>query len=979
MNKKHVSKVGKYIAMACLLFVCAMAQSCRDEYFFDDTEPTFVGSSIYDYLDGAGDFTCFLRVINDLGYKDVLQRTGSKTLFVADDNAFMSGIEKEWGVKEYDQLTAAQKRIILYGAMLDNAYLLEMLSKMQSTGANAEPIPGQCLRRVTSAAVTDSIGLFSSEDLPRNNEEWINFSSISIRLALDASRSMMTHFIKDQLYMKSINEHDLQVLVGNPSARLSDIYVYDKKVIKEKSDVTCKNGYVHQLDGLLISPSNMAEELRKNGSMVALENRSDFRFDDLDSTTQIFSRLLDRFAVPVPIDENSEVAQNYERIYGISDKLFQKKYYTTSFTSYENDKKQLRKAAEGGTLLFDPGWNAYTAGTTDKEQDMAAIFAPSDRAFIEYFVELSGKNLLDRYAKEVLNKFEVIGINDGLLEAIDSVPINIIQPLVKNHMQFSFNSTVPSKFEYIVDDARDPMHVYEKDVMKVMLANNGVIYVMDTVYSPALYNSVIAPVRLTDTLSIFNKAIAHKDLQYDRYLLSMGNKFGLIITSDNGIVYYDPYTERKTIERKDADSLRGYEFVGSMAEGNLVLKVKKIPYDRGSYNAVANNYDQLEHKTIKPTSIEDKDVDALFQRIFKEILEYNIVIGDLNSEKDCAGNRQYYMSKGYGTVKVMRNKEYPYKVSHIAGGRELQNNTMLKVASTYEGMKNGQTFQIDGSIVQPPTQTVHDVLGRAEFEEFRNLCSPDKEVLKYFLKNEKGETKDKDIEKYMTFYDQVDQHRLVRFFDTYHYTVYVPSNDAMKQAYKDGLPTWESLAKEIEDFNKDNPNLDSNKNEDKEKLALFKESIKAGADLITKFVRYHFQDNSVYVDNVPHVLEVEGRASECVVTYETSAFNDERKKFCSVVVQSDDNTIAVCGDFQEALPSNLSVPISDLDSYFTRVCRIIKKDENKLYNVMTREVEYAGDGSIKTSSYAVVHQIDNFLVYGGEGGIYDAETNKFIR
>ena len=968
MNKKHVSMVGKYFVMACLLFVCAMVQSCRDEYFFDDTEPTFVGSSIYDYLDGAGNFTYFLRVINDLGYKDVLQRTGSKTLFVADDNAFMSGVKKEWGITEYEQLTAAQKRLILYGAMLDNAYLLEMLSKMQSTGVNAEPIPGQCLRRVTSAAVTDSIGLFSPEDLPRNNEEWTTFSSI--RLALDASSTMMTHFIKDHLYMKNINEHDLQVLVGNPSARLSDIYVYDKKVIRESSDVTCKNGYVHQLDGLLIPPANMAEVLRTNGSMIELENRSDFRVDDLESTTQIFSRLLDRFAVPVPIDENSKVAQNYKRIYGISDKLFQKKYYTTSFTSYENELNQLRNAAEGGTLLFDPGWNAYTAGSTDKEQDMAAIFAPSDRAFIEYFVELSGSSLLNRYAKDVLNKFNVIGVNDGLLEAIDSIPINIIQPLVKNHMQFSFNSTVPSKFEYIVDDARDPMNVYEKDVMKVMLANNGVVYVMDTVYSPALYNSVIAPVRLTDTLAIFNKAIAHKDLQYDRYLLSMGNKFGLIVTSDSGIVYYDPYTERKTIERKDADSLRGFEFVGSMSEGNLVLKVKKIPYARNSYNAASNAYDQLVHKTIKPTTIADDKVDGEFQRIFKEILEYNIVIGDLNSVKDCNGNKQYYMSKGYGTVKVMRGADG--KVSHIAGGRELQNNTMLEVVSTH-GMTNGQTFQVDGSIVQPPTQTVHDVLGRAEFEQFRELCSPKEQVLKYFLANEKGETKDKDLEKYNTFYDQVDQHRLIRFFDTYHYTVYVPSDSAMNVAYAQGLPTWSSLAKEIEDFEKENPNLDLNKKEDSDKLALFKESIKAGADLITKFVRYHFQDNSVYVDNVPHVLEVEGQAPEYKVSYETSAFNEDRKKFCPVVVQTDElnNTIAVRGDFGEDTNAPLEM--------CKNVCRVIKQQENKLYNVMAREIEYKSDGSINTSSYAVIHQIDNFLVYGGEGGIYDAETNEFIR
>ena len=89
MNKKHVSKVGKYIGMACLLFVCAMVQSCRDEYYFDDREPSFLGASIYDELEKRGNFTYFLRVIDDLDYGLVLSQTGSKTLFVADDEAFM--------------------------------------------------------------------------------------------------------------------------------------------------------------------------------------------------------------------------------------------------------------------------------------------------------------------------------------------------------------------------------------------------------------------------------------------------------------------------------------------------------------------------------------------------------------------------------------------------------------------------------------------------------------------------------------------------------------------------------------------------------------------------------------------------------------------------------------------------------------------------------------------------------------------------
>ena len=236
MNKKHYSKVGKYISMACLLFVCAMVQSCRDEYFFDDTAPDFVGPSIYDYLDGQGNFTYFLKVVDDLDYDEVLDRTGSKTLFVADDVAFMKGIKEEWGFDEYSQLTPAHKRIILKNAMLDNAYLLEMLSKMQSTGVNAEPIPGQCLRQESSAAVTDTIGLFTYRDLPKNNPDWEIFREGNVRLALDATQPMMLHFIEEQLYQKNITEDDLQVLVGDESAQLSDIYIFDKKVLLEKDE-----------------------------------------------------------------------------------------------------------------------------------------------------------------------------------------------------------------------------------------------------------------------------------------------------------------------------------------------------------------------------------------------------------------------------------------------------------------------------------------------------------------------------------------------------------------------------------------------------------------------------------------------------------------------------------------------------------------------------------------------------------------------
>ena len=954
MNKKHISKVGKYIGMACLLFVCAMAQSCRDEYFFDDTAPDFVGPSIYDYLNEQGDFKCFLQVIDDLDYKEVLQRTGSKTLFVANDQAFMDGIWREWGFSDYGQLTPAHKRVILYGAMLDNAYLLEMLSKMQSMGVNAEPVPGQCLRRVSSSSLTDTVGVFAPVDLPENNPYWEGIESI--RLALDASNTMLTHFTEDQLYMKNITEKDLDWLVagGRGVARLSDYYIYDKRVIKEKSDITCKNGYVHQLEGLLIPPSNMAEELRQNGThedLAKLKGLQDGGFVEayMDSTTLLFSRMLDRFAVPSLVDASSKFAEDFKRIYGTDEPLYEKKYFTEGrFTSYKDADGKVQNAL--GTLLFDPGWNAYSAGSTAKELDMAAILAPSDKAVISYFTDKAGRSLWERYAPEAKN----------VVEAIDSIPVDIIQPLVRNHMQMSFNSTVPSKFEYIVDDARDQMKVVVEDVRKVILANNGVVYVMDTLYSPARYNSVIAPVMLTDELSIFNKGINEIAGQYDKYLLSMGNKFGLIVTSDESVVYYNPYTERKylkegTLVEVEADESTGgtgrQAFVMEakvQADGSLLVDAKKVKYDASSYNPETNTYGDL-------TSVGEEK--GNFNSIFKEVLEYNIVVGDMNSKDDCISKRKYYMSKGYGTVKVERKADGT--VDRIFGGRELQYKANgIPVVKTHT-MTNGQTYVLDGSMIQPPTQTVRDVLyGYDGFKEFRNLCEPSKTVLEFLYPKDKDGKEPKEWNNYQVFYEQMDRHHLVRMFNTYHYTVYVPTNDKMAEAHQRGLLTWEDLENEISAFSSEDP----------EELEAFKNSIQAGADQIANFVRYHFQDNSVYVDNVAHSLPVDKGDTDgdgvreydyqYEVSYETSAFNDVRKKFCPVLVKTENNTISVRGDFG--------------DNKDVNVCYVIKDVEHETYNVMARENQYSG-GNISTSSYAVVHQIDNFLVFGGEGGIYDPE------
>ena len=128
--KDRFYRFSKAIAAAmCMLVMGGLAYSCSDDYDLPDKTPSWLGSSIYDYLKSQGNYTNTIRLIDDLNYAEVLSQTGSKTLFVADDDAFARFYANNtWGVKKYEDLTSSQKKLLLYSSMLDNANLLEMAS-----------------------------------------------------------------------------------------------------------------------------------------------------------------------------------------------------------------------------------------------------------------------------------------------------------------------------------------------------------------------------------------------------------------------------------------------------------------------------------------------------------------------------------------------------------------------------------------------------------------------------------------------------------------------------------------------------------------------------------------------------------------------------------------------------------------------------------------------------------------------------------
>ena len=245
-RKRSAKRMVKWLGAALFFTLHAsLLTSCteKDELM---EEPSWLGNSIYEKLQEEGNYSYTLRLIDDLGQKDVLSQTGSKTLFVANDDVYNDFFKKKtWGAESYDQLTLAQKKLLFNSSMVNNAYLVELLSSVSGT----KPLKGQCMRRPTATSVFDSVTFMNPAQMP-NTPYWkeYRYADKPIVLLRDNTSKPMIHFLPVFMRNNKITNEDLSILTNGVSTSIEDSWVNGKKLTE--IDITCKNGYIHKVDGL---------------------------------------------------------------------------------------------------------------------------------------------------------------------------------------------------------------------------------------------------------------------------------------------------------------------------------------------------------------------------------------------------------------------------------------------------------------------------------------------------------------------------------------------------------------------------------------------------------------------------------------------------------------------------------------------------------------------------------------------------------
>jgi len=868
MIHRFIARQGRSVAVAtcCLLMGAWTMQSCKDEYTLTG-QPSWLGNSIYERLQQEGNYTTLLQLVDDLDQTEVLSHTGSKTLFAANDSAFKAWFSNnKWGVKSYSQLSTAQKKMLLNNTMINNAYLIELLSNVSGT----PPLEGMCMRRETATSIYDSVEIMSPAKMP-NTAAWQSFreSGKSIPILKDATTAPMIHFLPKFMQYYNIKSEDLAVLTNHQATSANEAWVNSRKVLDR--DITCKNGYVQKIDGVIEPMTNMAEILRQHPKLSK------------------WSELIDRFSAPY---YNATATKEYNRLYNNEDSVYTMRY----FSNRSADGKSLTETPDGeavnALLTFDPGWNQYMYNNTmgyDLHYDAGAMIAPTNEA-LENWWNNEGKDLQMEYG------------------SWENIPDATLAKLINVNMLPTFTEAVPSKFDHVLNDAKEKLGIETQHVDSCFMACNGVVYMVNKVFSPAEYASVAYPALAhQSTMNVIYWAI--DQLNFLPYLLSMDSRYSLLLPTNEAMLWYlDPATYGGIDRLSGAEAPSALEFYYDASKP----AAERVQARR--FNTTVDADGNITKGVRTQTTVNRDVIDNRLKRLMDDL----IVVGDVED------GHEYYKTKGGTLLRVRRTGDNKIAFS---GGWQMEHNAKLLPVEKDEiyTKENGKSYQLNYEVPMGTQKSIYLTLkGNEAFSEFLNLIDNDGANL---LGTKLNNTYNAGL--------SAQGSKNLMLLDNYNYTVYVPTNESIRDLIDRGLlPTWDDYdAMEKEGF-ADEAAVDS-----------AQQIIK---NIIVNFIRYHVQDHSVAIGMAPEIYDEDENGNKTPSydnTFESMKRNPTTGRFYGL--ESDN--------------SNGQMTVKDVMGNVRHVTK-----QNGLYNNLCREYWFTGTGNtakIFMASDAVVHQIDKPLFY----------------
>ena len=739
--------------LKCLLLtltVAGLTTSCRDDYPYDNEEPTWLGANVYDWLQSNGQYGTYLAFVDKLGHSDMLARTGSKTLFPATDDAYARYFAQQGltGSSPRDivgQLSRSQANYLFNASMLNMAYLDKMLANIPNSNSD-EDGEGAALVRDASASIYDRIQYRPVASLP-TTEWWTRFQERGGAWLVDNEARPDVIFTPGFMAKQGITEDDWALIGGGRSYESKGFYVNGARVREENKNVTCKNGYLHVADEVVAPLPNMAEVIEQN------------------TESQTFARLMNKFSAPYYDADIDATVRADEMSDYVTDSVFVRRYFNDNGAGACTQTPQMAgREAETLTddkmLYFDPAYNRLGAPT-----DMGVMFVPTDEAMKTYFQSTDGAFLRKVYG------------------TWDNVPIDVLCKFIKNHQLKSFVGSLPNGWDNLADQKGNLMYMKREYVVGTQQACNGLVYFTNTVFPPIDYKCAYAPTLTSPITRVMKTAIDENDeLKFHLYLRSLENQYNLLVPTDSAVRYYAEPISWSIYANTGVDNREIWGF--KVANDRILVDVYSVEED-GSKGTWL--------KTIGSAPADQSRI----QNRLRDILDMHIVVADTEGEPMSgfmdAGDKRFYLTKG-GSV-VQRTSGSGVSTELAGVGDEELGLPASRLADSIYVTTNSHTFFID-RILQDPMRSVYTTLkDNPQYSRFFELLQGDPNVFSYFKD-------DKDVQ---AIFDQQTTEQssgvgqIVTSFNNYRYTILVPTNEAIDAAFHADPDLWEWERISLED------------------------------------------------------------------------------------------------------------------------------------------------------------------------------------
>jgi hypothetical protein len=440
------------------------------------------------------------------------------------------------------------------------------------------------------------------------------------------------------------------------------------------------------------------------------------------------------------------------------------------------------------------------------------------------------------------------------------------------------------------------------------------------------------------------------DMYY--YLLSMKARYGLFVPTDNEtqFIVIDPTSV------KDDDGLKGLRFrFDPQADGSFHVLVKKYIYQSGPYNQLSSY--------VEAANAQDINIESgIFNSQIKDLLDYcTIVLADTtetgkgNPQYGLYGNR-YYKTKHGGTVVVDGNK--------VAGGLQQSDPSQWStITETFDAnspdakIENGTVYRLDFPL-QPTITTVMQTLSRPEFydaeadydvalpeyDHFLNFCLQfNNEDIYSFAGILTGSETEAQKNTKLKAFRIIDDNDNWGMLSAYNYTIYAPTYEAMVKAQQTmGLPTWKQVMAIVDNWEAVAGQYGF---ADQSQAS---EYVREQLEKMTKFVRYHTQNSSLFADRYFKNYDPKTGQTTPEPAYSTFASN------ALGIAQ----TLTVTGGGDKLTvrdASGTSVTVNASSATANLIARDITTSESNS--------SYGTYKSIEASSFVTVHGIDTPLCF----------------